>query len=195
MSVDFIFDIETLGKTDGCVLLSFGILPCPEDLTKEYSIEELTNSGLYVKLNREEQIKYGRSVEQETVDWWSKQDKAARLVLSNDNLTDNVFAYFMVRKFMFDNGLDKNSKIWSRGMIDQRWWQSWNMSCQKMNSDVVDFLGFWLWRDIRTALELMTGNPNGNISINDVSKNIIKHNALSDCILDFYRFQEAVNNV
>lgn len=192
MAVDFIFDAETLGKVDDSVILSIGILPCPEDMQKTYTIKELYSTGLHIKLDRDQQLKYGRKIEQDTVDWWKKQGAAARDVLINKNLVDIVQAQLTIRKFMFDNGFDRQkSKIWSRGMIDQRWWQSLCKTCQQINPDVTDFLNFGIWRDVRTALELLTGNPKG--CIEDSDPNFIKHNALCDCCMDFLRFQGAYN--
>lgn len=189
MATDFIIDFETLGVSDDSVLLSIGVLPCPD--YEEYSINELISKGLYLKLNREQQFNAGRKIDNETLSWWEQQGDDAKHVLSSKNLIDITKAQLKVRAFCFENGFDKNnSRIWSRGLIDQRWWQSFCKTCQKYDSNINDFLSFWLWRDIRTAMELLTGSTKGKISDDD--PRFIKHNALSDCVMDYLRLQEAL---
>lgn len=192
MATDFIVDFETLGVTDDSVLLSVGILPCP-DISGTYTVKDLISSGLYIKFNREQQYKAGRKLDSNTLEWWEKQGDAAKIVLSNTNLHDIVKAQLTIRSFMFEHGFDKReSKIWSRGMIDQRWWQSFCMTCATLDQNVNDFLPFQNWRDIRTILEVLTGSTKG--SIQDDDPRFIKHNALSDCVLDYLRMQNALLN-
>lgn len=191
MANDFIIDMETLGKTDNSVILSIGILKCPEEPL--YSITELAKLGMHIKLNRKQQLAVGRIVEKDTIEWWEQQGEAAKDVLSSLLLVDIVPAFYKIKSFCYENGFDKkNSRIWSRGLIDQRWWQSFVKSCQKYDPNISDFLDFWIWRDVRTVLELLTGNVNGTIDFSDTDPRIIKHNALCDCIIDFLRLQEAL---
>ena len=191
MATDFIIDFETLGTSDDSVLLSIGVLACPSE--KTISIKDLLTNGLYIKFNREQQFKAGRKVDPYTLEWWEKQGDEAKNVLSSTNLTDIVKAQLKIRSFCFEHGFDKqNSRIWSRGMVDQRWWQSFCKTCQNYNPNINAFLGFWLWRDVRTAMELLTGTTKGSIADDD--PRFIKHNALSDCCMDFLRLQEALGN-
>ena len=189
MANDFIIDMETLGKSDNAVILSIGVLKCPEEPL--YSITELAKNGMHIKLNRKQQLAVGRIVEKDTIEWWEKQGEAAKEVLSSLSLVDIVPAFYQIKSFCYENGFNKNSShIWSRGLIDQRWWQSFVKSCQKYDPNISDFLDFWLWLDIRTLLTMLTGDGNGAISNDD--PRFIKHNALSDCIMDFLRIQEAM---
>ena len=66
MATDFIVDFETLGVTDDSVLLSVGILPCP-DISGTYTVKDLISSGLYIKFNREQQYKAGRKIDSSEV--------------------------------------------------------------------------------------------------------------------------------
>ena len=190
MATDFIVDMETLGKTDDSIILSIGVLPCPEE--EITNVNTLLRSGYYVKLNRDQQIKAGRKADKETVKWWKSQGDAAKAVFANTDLKDIVQAQLEIRAFMFERGYSRNeSRIWSRGMIDQRWWQSFCKTCQSINSDITDFLPFGIWRDTRTALEILTGDPNCNNMVN--IEQFIKHNALYDCVMDYLKLQGAMN--
>ena len=185
MSTDFILDFETLGYSDSAVLLSVGVLAIPEDLSKSYSLYDLLKNSYYAKINREEQIKLKRTIDKETLDWWKRQGEQAKTVINNNNLIDCNDVYTQVLNFILNNGFTKEANIFSRGLIDQRWWQSF---CKSLNK--TDPLPFWQWRDTRTFLDCMIHNPNGNIK--ELPQNICKHNAVHDCCLDFYRIQDAL---
>ena len=190
MATDFIIDMETLGKDDKSVILSIGVLAVPEEPV--YDLIELVRHGYYAKLNRDQQIKAGRTADKETIEWWKNQGKSALDVFANTNLKDICQAQLEIRAFVFENGYSKkDSRIWSRGMIDQRWWQSLCKTCQEINSDINDFLPFWIWRDTRTALELLTGDPNCASMVNESL--MIKHHALYDCAADCIKLQGALN--
>lgn len=190
MATDFIVDMETLGKADNSVILSIGVLACPEKETK--NIKALIQNGYYVKLKRDQQIQAGRTADKDTVDWWKSQGESAKAVFATTDLKDIVQAQLEIRAFMFEHGYSRQeSRIWSRGMIDQRWWQSLCKTCQSINSDITDFMPFWIWRDIRTALEILTGDPNCDSLVDESA--VIKHNALYDCVLDYLKLQGAMH--
>lgn len=185
MATDFIIDMETLGQEDRSVILSIGLFPIPEE--EDYTLEELLARGVYFKIERESQIKLGRIAEQDTINWWKAQGEAAREVLSSKDCWpfEIVHRHLMgaLKQFGYDS---KYSRIWSRGMIDQRWLQS---LCKMYKLEEIPF---WLWRDIRTILEFLTGSPYGTIK--DSDPRFIKHNALHDCVLDYLRLKEAFEN-
>lgn len=187
MANDFIIDFETLGKEDRAVLLSVGVLWVP-GFDKIWLINELIPYTIHIKIDREEQIRKGRTLDKETMSWWSGQGDNAKEILSNNDLKSCEYTYKCIKKFMKEGGFEpKVSKIWSRGMIDQRWWQS---LCKTFGFE--DFLPFWCWRDTRTLLETLSGSPVAHI--ND-DKSLIKHNAAHDCILDFIRIQSVLKGV
>lgn len=191
MATDFIIDMETLGQADRAVVLSIGVFPIPEEDPKEvfgYSMVETCSMGYYAKIERESQIKLGRTIEQDTLNWWKAQGDSARNVLSStgcwefEKVHKDIMA--ILRNYDYN---PKNSRIWSRGMIDQRWFQS---LCRTYHLEEIPF---WIWRDIRTALEILTGSPFGTLKEED-DLGFIKHNALHDCVLDYYRLKEAFEN-
>ena len=70
MSTHAMIDLETLGtKPDGVVLTLGAIKFNPYTQTEP-------DKGLYIRLDVDEQTKMGRSVDDGTLEWWGKQDKA-----------------------------------------------------------------------------------------------------------------------
>lgn len=194
---DFIIDFETLGITDDAVILSCGILEFPAFSTDKTDI--LRDHGFYVKMNREEQSKLGRDFDKPTLDWWIKQGDSAKEVLSNTDCIGILQAYHKIKDFFMKFNLD-NCTIWSRGLIDQRWWQSFVQTVKKLDPNVDDFLPFWKWRDIRTFIDTYISCTFPQACLEDFIKDmdkglaikhpeLVKHNALDDCCLDYLRFQ------
>lgn len=71
--MDVMLDIETLSTRPESVILTLGAVkfdPFASDVD--------TESGLYLRINVDEQINLGRHVQQETVDWWGKQTEDVR---------------------------------------------------------------------------------------------------------------------
>lgn len=65
-------DLETLGQTPGCVILSLGAVAFdPTKLGPEF----------YAVINTEDCLKYGLFKEDSTVQWWAGQSEQAREVL------------------------------------------------------------------------------------------------------------------
>lgn len=179
---DFLMDFETLGTEDSAVLLSVGVMKCPKTITDEERQNPilLEKYTLHFKIDREEQIKNKRTIDKDTIEWWKKQNIDAKNILTNSNCYNSKTIYNELLKFFTDAGFDaKKHTIWSRGLIDQRWWQSY---CRTFN--FYDFLPFWCWRDTRTLLDVLTNDPNGNIF---TFNGLVKHNSSHDCILDFIR--------
>ena len=72
MSTHAMIDLETLGTKPDCVVLTLGAIKF-----NPYKQTE-PDKGLYIRLNVDEQTKMGRSVDDGTLEWWGKQDKAIR---------------------------------------------------------------------------------------------------------------------
>ena len=116
MAVDScILDIETLGTHSDSVVLSVGLVAV--DSAEEYTFKQLIEDGLYLKLSASSQIKDGRKIYKDTLEWWGTQGDGARKVLdpSPDDipyteLAPSIAAYFKSK------GVDSNSvKMYARG--------------------------------------------------------------------------------
>lgn len=69
---DVMIDLETLGQTPGCVILSIGgVFFGPKGLGNEF----------YIVVNTDDSKKAGLFTEPSTIEWWEKQDPKAREVL------------------------------------------------------------------------------------------------------------------
>lgn len=186
----FIFvDCETLGKKEASIILSIGLIACPDDYTMK-SFKDAVYDGLYITLSKKEQYDLGRTVDQSTLDWWDKQGAEAKSVLnpsktlSLKNFNQTVWGYLNSKGFN-----KKTAKIWSRGMIDAKWWHHlYDYTLPQVDPKAMNPFDFWMWRDTRTALELVHGDPNGQPMNVLVKKDeFIKHNALHDAALDCWR--------
>ena len=184
----YFFDMETLGQSEDAVILSIGI-SCVTHEMKNYTFDQRMRLGYYSKLNKNQQLPE-RTVDNSTMDWWKSQGDSAKSVLSSEHCVDVYTVYKQVIEYFNKTQFDvEQDIIWSRGLIDQRWWAS---LCNKTFSKfgpVQDILPFWRWRDTRTACDLLVGNPNGHVP--STPEHFIKHNALCDAVMDSIRLHEA----
>lgn len=77
----FIYDFETLSQNpiDG-VVVSVAFLNFSFDKLEKnaYDYDYLLNNTIFIKFDVQEQVeKYGRKIEESTLDWWKQQDKEA----------------------------------------------------------------------------------------------------------------------
>lgn len=70
------FDIETLGKTPDCVVVSAAFLVF--DFNEDKTFQQYVDEACYVKFNVSAQKKAGRVVDQDTLNWWKRQDDVVR---------------------------------------------------------------------------------------------------------------------
>ena len=182
-------DMETMGQCDDALVLSIGLIYMKESY-KTLDFTSRMKYGLHIKLNRQEQLPE-RIVDKNTILWWKSQGDSAKEVLSNDNCYHVYDAYKIICLYLQKNNYDpKTDIIWSRGMIDQRWWGSLINKTFCKFGPVEDIMPFWRWRDTRTACDILTGDPNG-LPI-DEPKDFIKHNALCDSVMDSIRMTKAL---
>lgn len=101
-------DIETLGFTHSCVVLTLGAVKF-----NPYDRQEPT-SPLYFRINVDEQTLKGRTVDDSTVEWWGKQSPESQEEamgdngdrISMDDATNQLSRYLV--------GVDK---IWAQGPL------------------------------------------------------------------------------
>lgn len=138
-------DLETLGTTPNSVVLSAGAVY----FTKEQGIIKESYSVFSVK----KQLKMGRVMDTDTLQWWMKQSPEARKVLDEafesrepHNLANQIMRDLADLKN--DKQLDdfKNLKIWGNGAnfdvvlaesfflyeYDSIPWKFWNVNCFRM---------------------------------------------------------------
>lgn len=149
-------DIETMGRTPGCPVISIGAVYFEMDGSigdRFYS--SMGFNGLTIG-----------EIDSETALWWSTQSDAAKLSLVSGNATPcdvaNEFCSF----------IGEDVKVWGNGSIFDisildKWFEMLGMQSPWK---------FWNVRDVRTVVDIMKINPKEFIF------NGIKHNALDDAI-------------
>ncbi|WP_145524380.1 3'-5' exonuclease [Yersinia rohdei] len=154
---DIMIDIETLGTTYGCAVLSIGAVRF------DRSTGEIGDK-FYASMGQQAQ-NYGHA-SQSTLDWWEQQSPEAK-----EAAFSGMEAPVVVAKTIA-SGIDKNDLVWGNGSIFditilESWFVSVNVPCPWK---------FWNVRDVRTVVDL---SP---LNIKDFTREGVHHNALDDAI-------------
>lgn len=135
---DIMVDLETLGQSAGCIILSIGAVEFgPKGLGKEY----------YAVVSTADCKKAGLFTDPGTVEWWDKQSKEAQAVrgLAADKKTSVPLKAALdgFNLFLQTCGNQRNIKIWGNGgdfdnaimaaayraAGRELGWQFWNNRC------------------------------------------------------------------
>lgn len=178
--MDFVLDIETLDVESTAVVASVGCIAV--DFTKDFEFEDLVNVAFYAKLNTKDQIDLGRTVGQDTLDWWNRQDAEVRKSQLSPSPNDvSLFDGIEAMKAYFkSHDARKSSVIWTRGELD-------NMVLSSAAKAVKTTVGYPYnkIRDIRTAIDFLSGSTNGYSAISKpIPEYAKKHNPVYDCAID-----------
>ena len=71
--MDIMLDIETLSTRPEAVVLTLGAVKFDP-----WADEVNTETGLYIRIDVDEQLTLNRHVQQDTVDWWGRQPQDVR---------------------------------------------------------------------------------------------------------------------
>jgi hypothetical protein len=183
----FMFDIETLGIESTAVVLSAAIICFDPEKDSDISFRELVERGLLVKFDAKDQVKrLDRTMTKSTLDWWGKQgDYQQKLSFvpdaSRDLITEDGLQ--AIRKYInqYHRGADPQTMtIWARGSLDQM-----AIDSLALKAGVEPIAPFNRWRDVRTAIDLMTDSKNGYCTVRDLDRDeVVKHDPVHDCALD-----------
>jgi hypothetical protein len=179
----FCFDVETLDKESTAVILSASIVYFdPKD---KPTYQQLLDNTLFVKFDATDQIKrLKRSSSKLTLEWWDKQpDYVKNISLKpkpNDLLAEDGLR--MIESYMNRYPNPKQQTIWMRGTLDQLVIDSlsYNVGFEPISP-------FAMWRDVRTAVDIIYGSHNGYTEIVHPEFNrdlVIKHHPAHDVCLD-----------
>src|SRR5690554_2606812 len=106
MQRDVMIDLETLGTTPGCSILSIGAVAFDENgLGAEF----------YCVVSRESCQKYGLHEDRETLKWWENQSEEARKVLTeaeHGNALEPALSMLSTFRGQFDL---EEVRIWGNG--------------------------------------------------------------------------------
>lgn len=178
----FIFDVETLGTESTAVVLSMACIRFNPEEKPTY--QQMVDSAFFVKLDAEDQInRLKRSVSKSTLEWWETQHESVKKqsLLPNkllDVSPEFANAQFRVWATQFPDY--DTSTVWARGNLDQA-----VLGSLEAKMKVEPVFDFWRWRDVRTAVDLLTGSNNGYCKVPDFdASQVIKHNPVHDCAYD-----------
>ena len=165
MTTAVMLDLETLGTRPDCVIMTLGAVKFdPFDPDRE------PGPGIYLRMDLNEQLALGRTVDDSTINWWAQQPESVRTE-AWDNTDRVTIAELKSNLNRFLVGVDD---IWSQGPVfdiailedlyrSQNWGFPWS---------------FWQIRDSRTLFKVAYYKLESN---RDQA-----HNALVDC---FYQAQ------
>ena len=152
-------DIETIDTLPTSVVLSFGAVKFdPYSLADPYD-------GMYHRLQLDEQSTHGRTISDDTVEWWSKQHPDAQKEVFDESIERTDIPTFLAALNKYMVGVDK---IWSQGpvfdiCILENMYRMYSISPNWRYSQV---------RDSRTLFDLGDDSTKRN--------NMLAHNALAD---------------
>ncbi len=174
MSTSVMLDLETLGTRPDCVILTLGAIKFDPFSDKE------PGPGIYFRMDIEDQLSKGRTVDDSTIEWWAQQDPRVReeaMGESGDRI-DVAKLKYELNKFLV--GVDY---IWAQGPAfdiviledlyrSQGWGFPWH---------------FWQIRDSRTLFGVH-GDPREKGRDQ-------AHNALMDCYYQAIGVQQIYKNL
>lgn len=177
----FIFDVETLGIESKSAILSMACIYFNPEEKPTY--EQLLESAFFVKLDAKDQVRrLNRDISKSTLEWWEKQPEEIKIMSlyssDKDVIAETALASFAtwVKQFPDYN----TSTIWARGNLDQIC-----LGSLETELDRKPIFHFSRWRDVRTAIDLLTGSNNGYCAIPGLDESkVLKHNPIHDAAYD-----------
>lgn len=190
IQTQLIYDLETLGTTDGAVVLSFAAIVYHLVNDANKSIYQLIrNNSIEFKLDAKDQItRFKRTVDKSTLQWWSEQSASAQRVLKPTPEDLSLETFFQKLSEWCDEHdfVTAKSIAWQRGTIDCHWMDSLahDIGLPKEERPIA----WWRARDIRTAVDVLgysskfNGTPDNFYSkLKTEFPEKVDHDALHDC--------------
>ena len=179
----FIFDIETLGVESNAVVLSAALIHFEPSEKPTY--QNLLDNACFVKFKAKDQVeRLKRTIDLGTLEWWKNQHSYPRSVsleVSSDDLTPEE-GITRLHNYMNQFKNPAHQTMWARGSLDQM-----AIDSLAVRVEMQEITGYNMWRDVRTAVDLMSGGTNGYCDVNHPlfeRAQVIKHHPVHDCALD-----------
>lgn len=184
-----IIDFETLGngqERDDFIVVDVSWLQF--DLKQKNSFDDLVSKAKRIKFDINEQFELGWRAEEDTLEWWKKQDKEAIKNIKPSS-EDQPLSKF-VEEFSKDLKHHSPKHLWSRGNdfdlpILKRIYRT-------VGDNINNKIPFNAATDVRTALRAATGFTlkwDGFIPPAGENVNFIKHDSKHDIAMDVLRLQ------
>jgi DNA polymerase III epsilon subunit-like protein len=171
MPVHAMIDLETLGTKPDCTVLTIGGIKFDPN-TKEEPWSEF-----YMQLDIDDQERMGRSVDDDTLEWWGKQDP------------EIIEAAFTPHNRILPKTMLQELKKWCVG-VDTFWAQGVSFDIVIIENmcrmyDIPIPWPFWKVKDSRTLLGIVSMDPRKRYTF-------AAHNALEDCRIQAKSVQDAI---
>lgn len=148
-NICMVFDFETLDTRPTGVILSMGVVMFKLDEINTF--DELVSQGMNVYFDQGQQTDAGRTISQDTLNWWEGQGATAQECLDNPNqlnckkLHIYLNALYTALNFQPDR---KNTRWFSRGAFDNGFMEDF---CRTFGMDTP--YKYWAWRCARSFLD------------------------------------------
>ena len=179
----FIFDIESLGVESDAVVLSAALIHF--DPEKRPTYQDLLDTACFVKFKAKDQIeRLKRTVDLGTLEWWKNQHEYVRSVSFDPKKDDLTAEEGITRLHNYMNQFPNSHQqtMWARGSLDQL-----AIDSLAVKVCMQQITGYNMWRDVRTAVDLLYGKTNGYCDVDHPlfkRHEVIKHHPVHDCALD-----------
>ena len=140
--MDIMFDLETLGTTPDCVVLTLGAVKFdPRNGT-------IDPEGLLLKINADEQFSMGRTHSEDTLSWWSNQaPEIQEAAFGEQGRLSVVDAADQFHRFVWNS-----DRVWSQGSFDVNIMEHLFRQLEKPLP-----WNYWQVRDSRTLFDFVDG--------------------------------------
>ena len=183
-----IYDFETLGQDQhNSVVLSFAMITFSERHYKSdpYSFDELVKKAKFIKFDVESQVKNGRKINMETLDWWKEQGPEAQKqlrVTPDDKPLSDLHSFITKHT----EGM-KIKKAFTRGNTFDPMFLQYIME-ETGNKEPFH------WRTVRDTRSMIEGmsfgmNVDNSFTPAGIENQFIKHDPCHDVAMDVMRMQ------
>lgn len=141
-------DLETVGNTSGCGILSIGAVAFDE-------VKGELGPEFYVVINRQSCVEAGLHEDQDTLNWWGQQSEEAQTVLNQAGSDSAILlseGLDLFNKYLSQFGA-KNVELWGNGSD----FDNPILICAYRNTGVPTGWKFWNNRCYRTLKNLVRG--------------------------------------
>jgi hypothetical protein len=190
MSVDIIYDFETLGTAyETLPIVSLATLEFNQErfLTVPYTFEDLVKSAECYKFDVKEQVeKYGRKIEKDCLAWWGtlpEHVRTSQLTPLKSDLSITELGNIMSEL------CGKKNTIWSRGSLDT---SVTDIYLRLLGIDAT--YSWWNIRDTRSFIDGLSWGANMSNSFipEGLADKFEAHNPSHDIAMDVMRMQYLV---
>lgn len=187
-----VLDLETLSPYSDAIILSAGAVF--GEYGKAKSADDFRKNSFYVEVSIKSCKEEGLKHNADTVEWWKKQDIAAKQVLMSKEDDINIRDLVpMFEKWFDDNGIDKfDTDFYDRMFFDFT-------KLQYITEMILGKRAFWNYAnqiELSSAFKFLGLDRYAGLKATDpVFKDLVYHNALDDAIIDAIRIQHSLKGV